>query len=87
MNPEQLNEMLTEIIPQQLFHVMPTDKNPDGSRCDETILVGLLNSNPELLAHHRLEWYLNTYIKSFENPTNKNSDSEPVYKCFKIMGI
>ena len=44
---EQFEEFIGEIIPQQLFHVMPTDvDNETGVRCDEIILLGLLHQNP-----------------------------------------
>ena len=67
MNEEQFNEFCHEVIPQQLFHVEPTDLDDDGGgRLDETILVGLIANSPSCLKHKPLQWFLDTYLISEE---------------------
>ena len=60
---EQFEEFIGEIIPQQLFHVMPTDIDDEtGLRCDEIILLGLLHQNPEALRYKSLAWFVEYFI-------------------------
>lgn len=63
MTTEQFDEFVNEIIPQQLFHVDPTDLDDDGGgKLDETILVGLIANRPSCLKHKPLQWFLDTYL-------------------------
>jgi len=60
---EQFNEFVGEILPQQLFHVMPTDIDEEtGIRCDELILIQCLNSRPEVLRYKNLSWFVENFI-------------------------
>lgn len=62
---EQFEEFVGEIIPQQLFHVMPTDIDDEtGVRCDEIILLGLLHQTPEALRFKNLAWFVDYFITS-----------------------
>lgn len=71
MTEEQFQEFCHEIIPQQLFHVEPTDLDDDsGGKLDETILVGLIANRPGCLKHKPLQWFLDTYLIS-EKKWNK----------------
>jgi len=61
---EQFDELVHEIIPQQLFHVMPTDIDDEtGVRCDEIILLGLLHQHPEALRYKNLAWFVDYFIE------------------------
>lgn len=63
LTKEQFEEYLYEIIPQQLFHVMSTDIDPEnGARCDEIILIGILDEHPELLQHQNLKWFIDSFL-------------------------
>jgi len=63
MTTEQFNEFTEEVIPQQLFHVMPTDIDVEtGAKIEELILVELIAANPECLKHKPLRWFINTYL-------------------------
>ncbi len=63
MNEEQFREFIEEIIPQQLFHVEPTDIDDDsGAKLDEVILVRLIANRPECLKHKSLRWFLDEYL-------------------------
>jgi len=67
MTEERFQEFIHEIIPQQLFHVYPTDIDDEsGGRCDEVILVGLIANSPSCLKHKPLQWFLDTYLMSVE---------------------
>ena len=67
MTEEQFREFTEEVIPQQLFHVYPTDTDDKtGGRLDETILVGLIANRPTCLKHKPLQWFLDTYLISEE---------------------
>jgi hypothetical protein len=60
---DQFDEFIDEIIPQQLFHVLPTDIDDElGIRCDEWILLELLYHNPEALKFKSLKYFINTFI-------------------------
>lgn len=60
---EQFNEFINEIIPQQLFHILPTDIDDTvGIRCDELILLELLYTSPEILKFKPLSYFINTFI-------------------------
>lgn len=63
MTTEQLKEFTEETIPQQLFHVDPTDIDDDsGGRLDEVILVGLIANSPSCLKYKPLQWFLDTFL-------------------------
>jgi hypothetical protein len=63
MDERRFEEFCNEIIPQQLFHVEPTDlDDKTGGKLDETILVGLIANSPECLKHKPLRWFLDTYL-------------------------
>jgi len=63
MTTEQFNEFTEEVIPQQLFHVMPTDiDDKTGAKVEELILINLIAGNPECLGHKSLSWFLETYL-------------------------
>jgi len=67
MTPEQFEEFTEEIIPQQLFHVEPTDiDDGTGAKLDELLLVDLISNNPECLKHKPLQWFLDTFLISEE---------------------
>ena len=73
MTKEQFDEFVNEIIPQQLFHVEPTDiDDGTGARLDELLLVDLISNNPSCLKHKPLQWFLDTFlIANDEQPTLK----------------
>ena len=74
LTQEQFDEMIYEVIPQQLFHVMPTDIDSEtGVRCDELILVQMLNEHPELLRFERLSWFVDHFITSMDKSMNKEN--------------
>lgn len=60
---KQFNEFLHETIPQALFHVLPTDREENGIRCDELILLGLLNDHPEALKFKSLVDIVNIFLR------------------------
>ena len=63
MTEEHFREFTEEVIPQQLFHVDPTDLDDDsGGKLDETILVGLIANRPTCLKHKSLQWFLDTFL-------------------------
>jgi len=63
MTTEQFKEFTEEVIPQQLFHVMPTDIDDEtGVTLEEAILVKLIAGNLECLKHKSLKWFVNTYL-------------------------
>lgn len=63
MTTEQFNEFIEEIIPQQLFHVEPTDMDGEsGRKLDEVILVRLIDNNLGCLSHKPLQWFLDTFL-------------------------
>lgn len=67
MTTEQFKEFTEEVIPQQLFHVEPTDlDNEIGAQLDEIILVRLIDNNLGCLRHKPLQWFLDTYLISKE---------------------
>ncbi|MDA3780205.1 MAG: hypothetical protein PF487_08340 [Bacteroidales bacterium] len=67
MTEEQFEEFIYEIIPQQLFHVYPTDiDDKSGGRLDEVILVGLIVNQLSCLKYKPLQWFLNTFLISEE---------------------
>jgi len=59
---EKFEEFIYETIPCALFHVDSKDRLPNGARCDEVILIGLLNSFPEVLKFKTLDWFVQTFI-------------------------
>ena len=63
MTPEQFKEFTEEIIPQQLFHVMPTDIDDySGGKLEEAILVALIAGHLQCLKYKPLQWFLDTYL-------------------------
>ena len=67
MDEKQFKEFTEEIIPQQLFHVEPTDYCDDtGGRLDEVILVGLIAQDLSCLKHKPLQWFIDKYLLSVE---------------------
>ena len=63
MTEEQFKEFTEEVIPQQLFHVEPTDLDDDtGAKLDEVILVGLIANRPACLKHKPLRWFLDEFL-------------------------
>ena len=63
MTTEQFREFTEEVIPQQLFHVDPTDIDDEsGAQLDEVILVGLIAQDPSCLIHKPLQWFLDTFL-------------------------
>jgi hypothetical protein len=72
MNEEQFKEFVEEVIPQQLFHVSPTDiDDENGGRLDETILVGLIANSPACLKYKPLQWFLDTFLIKVEPSTEE----------------
>jgi hypothetical protein len=78
MDERRFEEFCNEIIPQQLFHVEPTDlDDKTGGKLDETILVGLIANSPECLKHKPLRWFLDTYLiteEEWNKQIKKNED-------------
>ena len=76
MTTEQFREFTDEVIPQQLFHVEPKDRDDKtGGRLDETILVGLIANRPACLKHKPLQWFLDRYLiseKEWDEMMEKN---------------
>jgi len=63
MTKEQFDELVNEVIPQQLFHVEPTDIDTEsGAQLDEVILVGLIANDPSCLMYKPLQWFLDTFL-------------------------
>ena len=63
MTKEQFDELVNEVIPQQLFHVDPTDLDDEsGAQLDEVILVGLIAKDPSCLVHKPLQWFLDHFL-------------------------
>jgi len=63
MTQEQFDEFITEVIPQQLFHVEPTDIDGNtGAKLDEVILVSLIAAQPECLKYKSLKWFIKTFL-------------------------
>jgi len=63
MTKEQFDEFINEVIPQQLFHVEPTDIDDEsGAQLDEVILVGLIANDPSCLKHKSLQWFLDKFL-------------------------
>jgi len=83
MTKEQFDEFVNEIIPQQLFHVEPTDLDDEsGGRLDETILVGLIAQDPSCLCYKPLQWFLDTFlIKSDLWDLTENQKEEQKLFC------
>lgn len=78
LTEDQLNELLYEIIPQQLFHVSRTDVDSEsGAKLDEIILLRILNQFPELLQYKPLDWYVENYITNYDS-TYKWSDEKVI---------
>jgi len=67
MTEERFQEFIHEVIPQQLFHVTPTDLDDEsGARLDEVILVRLIAQNPSCLKYQKLQWFLDNFLISEE---------------------
>jgi len=63
MTKNQFEEFIGVKIPSALFHVMPTDiDDKTGARCDELILLRLLNEKPEALKYRSLSWFVNNFL-------------------------
>jgi len=73
MTKEQFDEFVNEVIPQQLFHVDPTDLDDEsGAPLDEVILVSLIANDLSCLKHKPLQWFLDTFlVVNDEQPTLK----------------
>jgi len=74
MTTKQFNELIHEIIPQQLFHVYPSDIDDEtGGRLDEVILIGLIANDLSCLKHKQLQWFLDSFLikTDLEQPTLK----------------
>lgn len=66
MTDEQFTQLVDIDIPCALFHVMPTDLDDEhGVRCDELILLRILNANPTALKHKPLSWFIKHFITNF----------------------
>lgn len=64
---EQFDTFIEETIPQSLFSVMPTDIDDEtGVRCDEIILLRLLNQHPEALRYKSLASFVQDFITNCE---------------------
>ncbi len=68
MTKEQFNEFIFETVPCALFHVMPTDFDENGVRCDEKILIDLLHGHPQALKHKSLSWFVWYFIEKEAYP-------------------
>ena len=81
MSEAQFEEFIHEVIPQQLFHVEPKDRDDDsGGRLDETILVGLIANRPSCLKYKPLQWFLDTYLISEEEWNKQMKKNEDYLK-------
>lgn len=81
MTTEQFKEFTEEVIPQQLFHVYPSDTDDDsGGKLDETILVGLIANRPACLKHKPLQWFLDTFLISQEKWDKMMEKNEDIKK-------
>lgn len=92
MNEEKFDEFIHEVIPQQLFHVFPSDIDDEsGGRFDEVTLVGLIANNPSCLKYKSLQWFLDTFLISQEewdrrmNKQNKNIEQTSEEKLKEIL--
>ena len=93
MTTEQFNEFIHEVIPQQLFHVEPTDIDDDsGAQLDEVILVGLIANRPSCLKHKPLQWFLDTFLIKTERSSEEDlfrqiqKDEREGESCPSCMG-
>lgn len=60
---EQFDKWFYETVPSALFHIEPTDMDDaTGVKLDELILVGLINTNPEVLKFKNLKDLVNFFI-------------------------
>ena len=60
---EQFEEFIGKIIPCALFNILPTDIDDEtGVKCDELILLNILNANPEALRYKSLSWFVEYFI-------------------------
>ena len=67
MEKEVFETFVHQVIPCALFHVSKTDiDSKSGGRLDETILLNMLTSHPDLLAHKPLSWFVNHFILETE---------------------
>jgi hypothetical protein len=63
MSESEFKEFIDVEIPCALFHVMPTDIDKEtGVRCDELILLRLLNEKPQALKYKSLQWFTITFL-------------------------
>jgi hypothetical protein len=63
MTPEQFEQFISEDIPSALFHISPTDLDDNlRVRCDELILLRMLNDNPTALQHRPLYWFVINFL-------------------------
>ena len=84
MDEKQFREFIEETIPQQLFHVEPTDiDDATGARLDEVILVGLINVNISCLKHKPLQWFLDTFL--IKNDMGQNNLTEEQEREFEEL--
>ena len=68
---EEFEVFIDEVIPCALFHVMPTDIDKEtGIRCDELILIQMLNACPEALRYKSLAWFVEHFILSMHLSDN-----------------
>lgn len=63
---EDFDEFIGVKIPEQLFHVMPTDLDDIHKvKLDELILIQMLNESPGALKFKPLNWFVQHFIESF----------------------
>jgi len=68
MTPDQFDEFIWEILPQQLFHVEDTDKHDESGAClSEAILVKVIAANLGCLKYKPLQWFIDNYIPLSHN--------------------
>ena len=66
MTTEEFKTFTEEVIPQQLFHVDPTDIDDEsGAKLEEVILVKLIAGNPSCLKHKSLQWFLDKFLVAY----------------------
>ena len=67
MSKDEFDQLVDEIIPCALFHVIPTDIDIDtGARLDEVILINILKNNLDALSYKNLKWFTDTFLYSNE---------------------
>ena len=81
MTQEQLDEFEFELLPQALFHVMSDDIDDEtGAKCEELILIQMLNSYPEVLKHKPLSYWVEHNIGRCYSADVKKTNDEIMRK-------